>query len=127
METKKQIGIWMDHSTAHVIEAKDSKLESKSINSEFTFQQKQQALSRNENIMHNKEQNLQAKYYESIANVLKGHNEVLLFGPTNAKVELSNILKADHHFDNIKIDILDADKMTENQQHAFVRKHFNIG
>ena len=48
----------------------------------------------------------------------------MLFGPTNAKTELLNLLKADHHFDKINIETKQADKMTENQQHAFVREYF---
>ena len=56
---------------------------------------------------------------------VKNYDEVILFGPTDAKVELFNILKADQHFDKIKIDIKQADKMTENQQHAFVKDHFS--
>jgi len=57
---------------------------------------------------------------------MKDYDEVLLFGPTNAKNELVNILKVDHHFDEIKIEVKPADKMTENQQLAFVKEHFKI-
>ena len=32
--------------------------------------------------------------------------------------------KDNHHFDKIKIGVKPADKMTENQQHAFVREYF---
>lgn len=49
---------------------------------------------------------------------------VVLFGPTDAKVALYNILKADHRFAKIKIEIKPADKMTENQQDTFVKIYF---
>lgn len=52
------------------------------------------------------------------------YEEVLLFGPTEAKNELLNLLQADHHFDKINIEIRQANKMTENQQHAFVKEYF---
>jgi len=52
-------------------------------------------------------------------------DSVFLFGPTDAKVELFNILEADHRFAKIKIEVKHADKMTENQQHAFVKKFFS--
>ena len=55
---------------------------------------------------------------------IKNYDEVLIFGPTHAKEELVNLLKADRHFENIKIDVKHADKMTENQQHAFVKDYF---
>jgi hypothetical protein len=43
----------------------------------------------------------------------------------SAKTELLNLLKADHLFEKIKIETKDADKMTQNEQHAFVREHFS--
>jgi hypothetical protein len=75
--------------------------------------------------MHNKEQHQQSEYYKKIGEIIKDYKEVILFGPTEAKTELFNILKADHLFENIKIEIKQTDKMTENQQHAFVKNHFN--
>jgi hypothetical protein len=33
-------------------------------------------------------------------------------------------LNTDLHFKNIKIEVKSADKMTDNQQEAFVKKHF---
>ena len=74
--------------------------------------------------MHNKEQQKQRLYYKELGEIIKKYDEVLLFGPTDAKAELFNILKEDHHFDTIHIGVEDADKMTENQQHAFVRGYF---
>ncbi|MEI8137447.1 MAG: hypothetical protein WCH21_09015 [Bacteroidota bacterium] len=126
METKKQIGIWMDHSIAHLMEPKDNGIITSSVKSDFTYQVKQHALNKNENLMHNKEQHMQSGYYHKIKEAIKNHKEVLLFGPTSAKDELSNLLKTDHHFENIKVDVKHADKMTENQQHAFVKKHFQL-
>jgi len=48
----------------------------------------------------------------------------MLFGPTNAKTELHNLLKENIQFNNIKIDIETSDNLTENQMHAFVKNHF---
>lgn len=81
-------------------------------------------LSKGQKAMHNKEQHEQLAYYKEIAAVIKNYEEVLLFGPTDAKKELVNILKEDHHFDKIKIEIKDAGKMTENQRNAFVKEYF---
>jgi len=50
---------------------------------------------------------------------------VLLFGPTTAKNELANLLKDDHLFEKIKVEVRQADRMTENQEHAFVKDHFS--
>ena len=54
-------------------------------------------------------------YYKEISDEILIFNHVLLFGPTNAKVELQNYLNKDLHFKDIKIDIEPADKMTDNE------------
>lgn len=125
MTTAKNLGIWMDHSSAHLIEFTTDPIETKIIDSEFTHHVKEQSLGKSENLMHNKEQHQQSAYYKQLGEVIKNYEEVILFGPTNAKVELFNTLKADHLFEKIKITIKQADKMTENQEHAFVREHFS--
>ena len=75
--------------------------------------------------MHNKEQHEQADYYKKLSEVIKNYDDVILFGPTEAKTELYNVLRADHLFEKIKIKTQQTDKLTENQQHAFVRNYFS--
>jgi len=125
MKTEKYLGIWMDHSIAHLMEFTSDPIETKTIESKFTHEVKKESLSKSENIMHNKEQHQQSEYYKELGEVIKNYKGVILFGPTNAKVELFNILKADNHFEKVKIEVMQADKMTDNQQHAFVREHFS--
>jgi hypothetical protein len=125
MATTKKLGIWMDHASAHVMEFTTDPIETKTINSKFTHDEKEHSLSLNENLMHNKEQHQQGEYYKKLGETIRNYGEVILFGPTDAKVELFNILKKDHLFSNVKIEIKQTDKMTENQQHAFVKDHFS--
>ena len=125
MRLGKKIGIWMDHSVAHIMEFSIDTIETKNIESTFTHQEKEQSLTKSENLMHNKEQQKQGAFYKQLADIIKNYDDVILFGPTNAKVELLNILNADHHFENIKIRVEQADKMTENQEHAFVKDYFS--
>ena len=54
------------------------------------------------------------------------YEHVLLFGPTEAKVELLNSLVKKQGLSKTKIEVKQTDKMTENQQHAFVRKYFGV-
>lgn len=114
----------MDHSNAHVMQFSSETTEPTNIDSAFTHEAKEESLGKSEHIMHNKEQQQQAAYYKSIGDVIKNYDEVLLFGPTTAKNELANLLKADHHFDNIKVSVENAEKMTGNQMEAFVREYF---
>jgi stalled ribosome rescue protein Dom34 len=123
MNTTKNLGIWMDHSSANLMEDKDT-ITSHTIESDFTHTDKVDVLQKGESHMQNKEQQLHGAYYKEISNQILKYDHVLLFGPTNAKKELHNFLKKNLHFKDIKIDIEAADKMSNNEQIAFVRKHF---
>ena len=124
MTTTKNLGIWMDHASAHVMEIADPMV-TNIVVSESTHEEKEKTLQKGESIMHNKNQQQQADYYKKLGAFIKDYDDVLLFGPTDAKVELFNILKADLSFSKIKIEIRQTDKMTENQEHAFVREYFS--
>ena len=123
MKAKKTLGIWMDHSTANLIDL-NSKKSKQSVSSKFTFSTKEGAFNKSESLMHNKEQQMHEAYYKKIAEEVLNYDHVLVFGPTNAKSELHNYLNKDLHFKDIKIDIKSADKMTDNEKDAFVKNHF---
>lgn len=125
METTKQLGIWMDHSIAYLMELSNGIIVTNTIESKSVFLERKENLKLDESLMQNKEQNKLMDYFRKISNVIKDYDEVLLFGPAEAKNKLLNILKDDHHFDKINITIKLADKMTENQQQAFVKQYFN--
>ena len=126
MTTEKKIGIWMDHANAHLMEYEDP-IVTTIIASDSTYEEKQFTLQKGESFMQRKNQEQEAAYYKTIADSIRNYDEVLLFGPTNAKTELSNILEDDLSFSKIKIEIKQADKMTENQERAFVRDYFSKG
>ncbi len=119
------LGVWMDHASAHLMEYSTEAIETIIISSDSGHPEKEHGFGRNENIMHNKEQHQLADYYKRLGDIIQNYQEVLLFGATDAKVELVNILKANHHFEKIKFEIKTTDKMTDNQQHAFVRDYFS--
>ena len=125
MKKPKRLGICMDNSDAHLMVFNTDIIELNTIESTFTHQVKEDTLQKSEHLMHNKEQQHQSAYYKELSEIIKEYDEVILFGPTNAKAELLNILSADHHFDNIKIEVEQTDKLTENQQHAYVKDYFS--
>lgn len=126
MTASKKLGIWMDHASAHIIAFTDEEsVKSTTLESEFTSQEKEDSLRKSEHLMHNKEQHLQAEFYKKLGEVIKGYDEVLLFGPTDAKSELWNTLKEDFLFKDINIEIQPTDKMTEKQEYLFVQEHFS--
>ncbi len=125
MATAKKLGIWMDHSSAHLMEFTIDPIETKTLSSDFTHQDKENSLERSESHMHNREQHQHTEYYKKLGEIIRHYEAVILFGPTDAKNELYNLLKTDPLFTKVRIEVLQADKMTENQQHAFVKKHFS--
>ncbi|WP_423126417.1 hypothetical protein [Gaoshiqia sp. Z1-71] len=124
MKSAKQLGIWMDHSTANIIEYSNENVVIISLELTSAFPERVQNLRMNESLMHSKEQNQQADFYKKLGGLINNYKEVLLFGPTNAKTELFNRLKDDRQFEKIKFEIMSTDNLTENQQQAFVKEFY---
>lgn len=124
MKNTKQIGLWMDHATAHLIQPDNTEKEHETIYSAFTQQTKDESNRKGESHLHTKEQHLQTDYFKKISNAIVNYDEILLFGPTDAKIELLHVLQKDHRFANCKLAFKQSDKLTPNQQTAFVREHF---
>jgi stalled ribosome rescue protein Dom34 len=124
MTAAKRLGIWMDHSNAHLMEFTNGEIETKFLESEFTHDEKSESMGKSENLMHNKEQQKQGAFYKKLEAVIRNYDEVLLFGPTTAKNELANLLKDNHQFEHVKVIVEQGSKMTTNQEHTFVKDYF---
>ncbi|MCC6186862.1 MAG: hypothetical protein IT256_06895 [Chitinophagaceae bacterium] len=124
MNKTKKVGIWMDHKEAHLFEFDQEATAMHSIANGFSYEDKQETLSRSEDIMQNKNQQHLAAYYKEIESAILPFDEVLIFGPTDAKTELSNIIDANLKFKDTKITVQAADKMNDNQKIAFIKDYF---
>jgi len=107
-----------------LMELTKDKIVTNSVVSESAHPEKDFNLYKSEKLIHTKEQHQQSSYYKKLGDIIKNYQEVVLFGPTDAKQELLNLLRVDHLFENIKIDVLNSDKMTESQMQDFVREYF---
>ena len=123
MNNIKQLGIWMDHSNAILIEFTNDMIVHRIV-SEFANQDAEFNFYKGEKLIHKKEQHLQLSYYKKIGDIIKKYQDVVLFGPTDAKNELLNKIKTDHLFVGIKFEVKNSDKMTEDQMKTFVRDYF---
>ena len=101
MTSQKKLGIWMDHANAHLLEFTASGGEEKVADTALTHEAKESNTGSSEHVIHNKEQQQKTEYYKKLGEAIRNFDEVVLFGPTNAKAELLNVLKADHRFENI--------------------------
>ncbi|MFV8326476.1 hypothetical protein [Flavobacterium sp. ZS1P14] len=125
MRTTKKLGIWMDHSIAHLMEFTSKHFEIETIESKFTNEQKNKRLAQRESLRYSKEKRQLFDYYKKIGEAIKNYKRVILFGPTDAKIELFDLLSEDERFLKIKFEIKNTDQMTENQQHQFVKEYFS--
>jgi hypothetical protein len=124
MKQVKELGVWMDHSNAILMELYNHMIDSKKIAIK-PVQIERDNENTHEVHTHTKEQkHNQSVYFKEIKDIIRNYNDVLLFGPTDAKNELFNLLKADHHFENTKIELRNTDKMSENEMHEFVVEYF---
>lgn len=119
-----KIAVWMDHANAQLMIYTKNEIRTSMIESKFNHEEKEATLVKSEKMMHNKENHFENEYYKLIIEDLKNYNDILLFGPTTAKSELSNLMKLDNRFANVKVEVKQADQMTENQKHAFIKEYF---
>lgn len=130
----------MDHSRADYIEYKDGvasyigSLEpaSKKIKSEdgiknnsTRFSSNTSHYSNNENKKNYIAQNELSDFYKQLEKKLEAYGEILLFGPTNAKDQLNNLLSLNKQYSDKKISVEKSDKLSKNQMLAFVRNYYD--
>lgn len=130
----KQIGLWIDHKKAVIVILEDEKEEVKQIESNMekhvrfrggartrnayspNFFQAETQIDRRFNVHLN-------RYYSQVISELNGASSLYVFGSGEAKHELEKRLTSGkHHAPNILVET--ADKMTDRQIAAKVRKHF---
>ncbi|CAM2946151.1 hypothetical protein [Flavobacterium frigoris] len=124
MKRVKKLGVWMDHSIAYLMEFTNNPFEIKTIESEFIERKKEQSISKKTGLSINNDQHVLYAYYNKIGEAIKNYKQIVLFGPTDAKVELFDVLSEDYRFVKMKVEIKETDKMSVNQQHAFINKYF---
>jgi hypothetical protein len=122
MNTIKQMGIWMDHSNALLMELSDENIVSHSVASEYNHQEPEPRFTLQGKLLHSKEQ--RTNYFKKLSEFIINFQQVVLFGPTDAKNDLLYLLKADQLFNNIRIEVKVTDKMSKDQMHSFVKEYF---
>jgi hypothetical protein len=124
MKAKRKVGIWLDHTTARVIEYNTEELKATTIKSDLLGLDNQDGLQHSESLLHHKENQKLKAFYKDIIAIVENYDEILLFGPTTAKTELFNLIRKEHKYDHLKIENKSAEKMTPPDEHAFVVNHF---
>ncbi len=120
MEKTNELGIWMDHGGAYLMEFTTKPFEIQTIVREFSIEDKKKnpfKITRSANANRH-------KYYNQIAKAILKYDEIILFGPSDTKFDFFNILSEDERFFKLKIQIIETDKMDVNDQHQFINDYF---
>jgi stalled ribosome rescue protein Dom34 len=120
MKINKKIGIWMDYSVAYITQLRDNMLETTIVNSHHPDQEKGMDTDRSGG----SRERVYDQYYMKLGEIISDYDEVLLFGPGEAKQQLINRLRANYLFSNIKIELRPGYRMSRDEQHEFFRNHF---
>ncbi len=128
----RNVGIWIDHNKAVVIEMSDEEEKVLVVPSEIggrphasggsparTPYGPQDAVA--EDKLQRKWQASLKTYYKKVLSAIEGADSIYLLGPGQAKLEFKKHLER-HRLDDKIIGIVTADKMTDNQVKANVRQ-----
>ena len=121
----KQLGICMDLTHALLMELENNQIISRNIVSGLN---KTDSVDKQENhscgFQWTEKQHLQKVYFTEISDIIKYYQQVVLFGPTNAKDEFYKLLEAHHRFNDVRIELVNTGKMTDTQMHEFVKEYY---
>ncbi|MEN8123975.1 MAG: hypothetical protein ABFR32_02520 [Bacteroidota bacterium] len=131
----KKVGIWLDQKEANIITINDDKHELKSIYSEietrerFPGESKQFGRFGEQYINDEKSKKLRIedqtnRYLNDIYSEIRNAEEILIFGPAQTKIKLEKLIHKKPKLVSKLKDVLNSDKMTENQKVAYVKKYF---
>ena len=125
MKNFKQLGIYMDHAHAFLMELENGMILSRNIVSGWKESEEKENKHVHSLGFHcDEKKHFQSLYYKEISEIIRHYQQVLLFGPTDAKNELHNLLKDNHLFNEVKTELVETDKLTDVQMHEFVKEYF---
>ena len=132
---EKNIGIWLDTEKAFIITLMNGSQSIKKLESEVEHYHLHggygsstpygsQDASSEKRLNQRKKQQMK-NYYQQIINQLNKPDNVLIFGPAQAKVGLKKAISSNKLLASKLAGVKTADTMTQNQLVAFVRNYFN--
>jgi hypothetical protein len=128
---KKEIGLWIDRKKAVIVTAKSEQGEIKKIESNLEKDTRYSGRAGSKSATGPLAEDQQDrkflehlnKYYDEVITYIRSADNILIFGPGEAKLELEKRM-AHEKKDGRIINIESADKMTDPQIQAKVRRHF---
>jgi hypothetical protein len=123
----KKLGIYMEQSSARLIEFTIDILKTKSDIACFNYFDEKHPKERNQYHIEYQDAYLQNQFLNKLSEYALYYNEVLLFGKSNTTNKLFDLMAYDNRFYKIKIAIKQTGIMTYNEQNNFVSDYFLLG
>ena len=121
---KKTVGLWIDHKKAVIVSVTGTEEEIKLIPSNLEKQHRQSGVSMPADDIRQRELTGHLNnYYGDVVSYIRDAKAILIFGPGEAKGELTKRLEKDNLGGHI-VGVETADKMTDPQIVAKVKEHF---
>jgi stalled ribosome rescue protein Dom34 len=120
MEEIKKLGVWMCHSSIHLVEYTNQF----AIDLQKNQSEESHTIETDNETSQNEAYHLQTESFKKLGAAIENYQDVILFGPKDVKVEFMNFLNADARFTKINIEVAQTDNMCEEQQQKFVENHF---
>jgi len=123
-----KVGIWIDHKKAVIVSALSDGVTTKTLESEVEAHPRyagQQGAEGEKKYEERHSQHLD-RYYDEVIRQLTDADELLIFGPGEAKLELKERLRRSKAHSERTIGIETTDKLTDPQIVAKVKEHFGI-
>lgn len=129
----KKTGIWLDFDKAYIIEIDNKEERIKKIDSNIEHfnvhggSRSKVAYGPQDNVSESKllarKQQQQKAYFENVMNQTGLKNDLILFGPAEAKINFKKAIQANSFFKGNILALETTDSMTENQMKAWLRDY----
>ena len=124
---KKTVGLWIDHEKAVIVLLAGSDAETKLVTSDIEKQQRQSGVATQADDIRQRKSNAELRdFFDQVISCIRAAEEILIFGPGEAKHELRKRLEKDYLGRRI-VGVETSDRLTDLQTVAKVRKHFLNG
>jgi hypothetical protein len=123
---KKEVGLWIDQKKAVIFRLADEGAEIKRIHSELKNNVRLSGGVQKESVTDHEDERLTGhpnNYYDEILTYIRDAESILIFGPGEAKLELTKRLENMELHGHI-VGVETVEKMTDNQIVAKVRQRF---
>lgn len=122
MDSQNEFDKWIDRSIARLLKLTNSPIYSDTPEQQSDLMSEVQNSSLDEDFKLKLERDQLTDYFERLRKAIDNYEEYILYGSTDVKNELINLIKGNYHIVNIKIEVKPADNKRKIHQHVFEKE-----